>query len=56
MKSKDIVLNLIKSINSALDKNRFCNNCKYYKPRVIDEKCLDCIAGIPLNFNFKEKK
>lgn len=51
-----IMANLIDTIDLLLEDNNFCKSCKFQHVRSIPDECNDCVAGIPLQFNYEYKE
>lgn len=54
-KQKEIMTNLIDTIDLVLEEN-FCKSCRFQHVRAIPDECNDCVAGIPLSFNYEYKE
>ena len=55
MKHKESVKLILSALDKILEEDNFCKDCKNDHIRVISEKCDDCIAGMPLRFNYNQK-
>jgi len=56
LKHKESVKLILSALDKILEEDNFCKDCKNDHPRSISEKCDDCIAGIPLRFNYKQNE